>query len=94
MEIPIPGEHNVLNALAGACVGMELGLDVEQICAGIKKAQTIGGRTNLIHANDMLIIDDCYNANPVSMRASIDVLTQAKGRMIAVLGDMGELGSG
>ena len=58
---------------------MELGLDVEQICAGIKKAQTIGGRTNLIHANDMLIIDDCYNANPVSMRASIDVLTQAKG---------------
>ena len=40
VEIPIPGEHNVLNALAGACVGMELGLDVEQICAGIKKAQT------------------------------------------------------
>ncbi len=58
MEIPIPGEHNVLNALAGACVGMELGLDVKEICAGIKKAQTIGGRTNLIHANDMLIIDD------------------------------------
>ena len=92
VEIPIPGEHNVLNALAGACVGMELGLDVEQICAGIKKAQTIGGRTNLIHANDMLIIDDCYNANPISMKASIDVLNMAIGRKVAVLGNMGELG--
>ena len=40
----------------------------------------------------MIIIDDCYNANPVSMKASIEVLAHAKGRSIAVLGDMGELG--
>lgn len=93
VQIPIPGEHNVMNALAGACVGRLLGLSLEEIQRGIANAKTISGRTNLIHANDTLIIDDCYNANPVSMKASIDVLAQQKGRTIAVLGDMGELGS-
>lgn len=91
--IPIPGEHNVLNALAGACVGLEMGLSVDEICLGIEKAQTIDGRTNLIRTQDLLIIDDCYNANPVSMKAALDVLATAKGRKIAVLGDMGELGT-
>lgn len=93
VQIPIPGEHNVMNALAGACVGRLLGLSLKEIQRGIANAKTISGRTNLIHANDTLIIDDCYNANPVSMKASIDVLAQQKGRTIAVLGDMGELGS-
>lgn len=90
--VPIPGIHNVYNACAGACVGKALGLTNEEIIAGIQSAKTIDGRTNLIKANDMIIIDDCYNANPVSMKAAIDVLTMGKGRKIAVLGDMGELG--
>ncbi|MGN0266416.1 MAG: UDP-N-acetylmuramoyl-tripeptide--D-alanyl-D-alanine ligase, partial [Lachnospiraceae bacterium] len=90
--VPIPGIHNVYNACAGACVGRKLGLTNAQIVAGIESAKTIDGRTNLIKVNDMIIIDDCYNANPVSMRASLDVLAQGKGRKIAVLGDMGELG--
>ena len=41
----------------------------------------------------MVIIDDCYNANPMSMRASLEVLGHAKGRKVAILGDMGELGT-
>ncbi len=89
---PIPGVHNVYNACAAACVGRIMGLTNEEICEGIAHAKTIAGRTNLITLGDVLVIDDCYNANPVSMKASLDVLAQAEGRKIAVLGDMGELG--
>lgn len=89
---PIPGVHNVYNACAAACVGRIMGLTNEEICEGIAHAKTIAGRTNLITLGDVLVIDDCYNANPVSMKASLDVLAQADGRKIAVLGDMGELG--
>ncbi len=91
-NITIPGEHNVYNALAATAVGLELGLSLEEIKNGIEMARTIAGRTNLIKANGMSIIDDCYNANPVSMKAALDVLSHAKGRTIAVFGDMGELG--
>lgn len=91
-EIPIAGEHNVYNALAAVGVARELGLTIEEMKRGIESVQTIGGRSNLIHRNGIIIIDDCYNANPVSMKASIDVLAKARGRKIAVLGDMGELG--
>lgn len=91
-NITIPGEHNVYNALAATAVGLELGLSLEEIQKGIEEAKTIAGRTNLVKANGMNVIDDCYNANPVSMEAALDVLSHAKGRTIAVLGDMGELG--
>ena len=90
--IHIPGEHNVHNALAAAAVGIQLGLTTEEIRAGIEAAQTIAGRTNFLHVGGMIVIDDCYNANPVSMKASIDTLSHGAGRTIAVLGDMGELG--
>lgn len=90
--IPIPGEHNVYNALAATCVAEQLGLSMDEIKCGIAAASTISGRTNLIHTKGMTVIDDCYNANPVSMKASLDVLSKADGRKIAVLGDMGELG--
>ena len=81
-----------MNALAATAVARQLGLTNEEIAAGLGRAETISGRNNLIKIRDITIIDDCYNANPVSMKASIEVLGKATGRSIAVLGDMGELG--
>ena len=92
VEIPIAGEHNIYNALAAASVAVHLGLNADEIRRGIESVQTISGRSNLICKDGITVIDDCYNANPDSMKASINVLAQASGRKIAVLGDMGELG--
>jgi len=92
-EVHIPGEPHLMNALAATAVGLHFGLTLSQISEGIRKARTIEGRTNLIKAHDMNVIDDCYNASPLSMKASIKMLSSAKGRSIAVLGDMKELGT-
>ena len=92
VTIPIPGRHMVYNALAGALVGRELGLSMEEIKAGIEALVPVSGRNNLIETENLLIIDDCYNANPVSMKASLDVLATAEGRKVAIMGDMFELG--
>lgn len=92
IEISLPGEHMVINATAAAAVGSLLGLTMEQIQAGIRKVAPVGGRSNLLRLSDKVIIDDCYNANPVSMKAAVDLLLTAEGRKIAVLGDMFELG--
>lgn len=90
--ISIPGQHMVYNALAGALVGQELGLTPEEIKAGIEALVPVSGRNNLLETDSLLIIDDCYNANPVSMKASLDVLSTADTRKVAIMGDMFELG--
>lgn len=90
--VPLPGIHMVSNALAGAAVGYTLGLTPEEIKSGIEGLPSIPGRNNIIKTERLIILDDCYNANPVSMKASIDVLDMAIGRKVAILGDMGELG--
>lgn len=92
VQIPIPGRHMVWNALAGAAVGQLLGMTAGEIAAGIKKLEALNGRFHIIERKDLLIIDDCYNANPVSMKASLDVLKEAEHRKVAILGDMFELG--
>ena len=71
-----------------------MGLTPKEIQRGIGKVESVGGRSHVIPLGDGILIDDCYNANPVSMRAAIDLLATAKERKVAVLGDMFELGEG
>lgn len=92
-HVSIPGDHMISNALAGVAVGYALGMKDEEIIRGIEKLVPIAGRNNLIEAEHYTIIDDCYNANPASMKSSLDVLTFADTRTVAILGDMGELGA-
>ena len=94
VEIPLPGEHMVMNALAATCVGDLLGLRIEEIAEGIASVKAVGGRSNLISLENRTVLDDCYNANPVSMKAAIDLLKLANTRKVAILGDMFELGEG
>ena len=91
-SIHLPGEHMIKNALAATAVAQEYGLSIEEIQAGIGSVEPVGGRSNLLTCGKLTVIDDCYNANPVSMKAALDLLSLAEGKRIAILGDMGELG--
>lgn len=90
--IPVPGKHMVYNAMAAMAVGLAFGLTPDEIKKGIQSIQTICGRAKIIHKEDLTIIDDCYNANPASVKAALDVLDYADTRKVAILGDMFELG--
>jgi len=94
VDIPVPGIHNVYNALAGIGVGLELGLSVQQIINGITKFTPGKMRMNIIDTGLYKVINDAYNASPQSMEAALKVLSDIGGtkRKIAVLGDMLELG--
>lgn len=96
VEVPALGRHNVYNSLIAYAVGVKLGMTDEAIRAGLARFVSAEKRQNIYPVGDITVIDDCYNASPESMRASIDVLTSLAQKRNAVpcalLGDMLELG--
>lgn len=91
--LPVPGEHNVANALAAAASAYALGVKLETIVAGLESFSGVKGRLQLlVGKQDCRIIDDSYNANPGSVKSAIDVLAGFKGSQWLVLGEMAELG--
>jgi UDP-N-acetylmuramoyl-tripeptide--D-alanyl-D-alanine ligase len=94
VRLRFAGRHNVTNALAAAGIGVALGLDLEAIVRGLEAARPVKGRCVWRTAGSLALLDDTYNANPVSVRAALETLTASAGprRRVVVLGDMLELG--
>jgi UDP-N-acetylmuramoyl-tripeptide--D-alanyl-D-alanine ligase len=87
------GEHNVLNALIGIQIARNFGLTFGEMEMGLENFNATSMRLEFINKQDLIIINDSYNANPDSMKAALNVLENYEGnRKIAILGTMGELG--
>jgi len=93
IKLPIPGEHNIYNALAAIAVAKILNVKKSIIKKGLESFKPSSKRMEIINRTDWItIINDTYNANPQSMAAALRTLALIEGRKIAVLGDMLELG--
>ena len=93
LNIPALGEHSVKNALAAFAVGTHLGLDEKTIQSGLMTYKNAPMRQQIHEMKDFILIDDSYNSSPEAAKVSLNVLKSvAKGKTIAVLADMLELG--
>ncbi len=93
ISLPTPGLHNVMNALAATAAALAMGATLQAVATGLESYAGVKGRLQQkAGLNGAVVIDDTYNANPMSMKVAIDVLMAMPGEKILVLGDMGELG--
>ena len=93
VKIPAMGRHNVANALAAYCAATRLGLDARKVIRGLSAFEQTGMRQKVVHSNGIDVIEDCYNANPDSMKAALAMFKEYPcKRRFALLGDMLELG--
>ena len=93
LSVPAPGRHMIYAVSMAVAVGEELGMARDEIVRGVRFYEPAGSRMRVVKLPDgRRLLDDCYNANPQSMGASLRVLAGSVGKKIAVLGDMAELG--
>ena len=94
LTIPAPGEHMVYSASMAAAIGEKLGLTAAEIARGVACYAPTGSRMRVLRlAEERTVLDDCYNANPQSVTAALEILAKTDcAQRVAVLGDMGELG--
>ena len=94
VELPAVGRHQVYDALAAAAAGSFLGVPLDEIARGLSEYVPSGMRQRVVRHKGLIVIEDCYNASPDSIKAALQALASMEGveRKIAVLGDMLELG--
>ena len=94
VRLPVPGRHNIYNALAAIATSLAAGLDYAAIIPGIEEFKPASMRLEILKIKDLLIVNDAYNANPQSMSAALETFAKiaVQGRRIAIFGDMLELG--
>ncbi|MDO5639462.1 MAG: UDP-N-acetylmuramoyl-tripeptide--D-alanyl-D-alanine ligase [Neisseria sp.] len=91
--LPVPGKHNIHNAVAAAALALAAGLTLQQVSDGLKDFSNIKGRLQIKPGiKGATLLDDTYNANPDSMKAALDVLAALPAPRVFVMGDIGELG--
>ena len=94
INLPLPGRHNIANALAAATITLVAGADLIDVQKGLAAVKPVAGRLrSLAGVNGARLIDDSYNASPGSFKAAIDVLAACSGNRVLIAGDMAELGS-
>ena len=93
VKIPAMGKHNVANALAAYCAATRLGCDPRKVIQGLAAFEQTGRRQKVVDSKGVTVIEDCYNANPDSMKAALAMFKEFPcKRRFALLGDMLELG--
>jgi UDP-N-acetylmuramoyl-tripeptide--D-alanyl-D-alanine ligase len=92
VELPLPGRHNVQNALCAAALALAAGADLDAISGALAEARPLAGRQRRLTLRGAVLYDDSYNANPASLAAAIETLALEPAPRWLVLGDMAELG--
>ena len=93
IQLPVPGRHNAMNALAAITAAAALGVTLDEARTALEAFAPVKGRLNFHRTpQGARLIDDTYNANPSSLKAGLQVLCDLPGEPWLVLGDMGELG--
>ena len=93
LRLPLPGLHNLTNALSATAICLALDVSLNDIKSGLEAVKPVPGRLSLVNARSgWTVIDDTYNANPASLYAALQVLSSQQGEPWLVLGDMKELG--
>jgi UDP-N-acetylmuramoyl-tripeptide--D-alanyl-D-alanine ligase len=96
VRLPLPGEHNARNAAAALAVVSACDLPIAQAATQLESATLPAHRSRLLSVGGRIVMDDCYNANPTSMRAALKTVRASVGsaaRAFAILGDMLEVGA-